>query len=92
VAGLSDKVRRSTTAPNEALQLAFKNAGVVIDGGGSEGAHRTYGCLYGLDTSDDNVVPIVPSSVAFASGLQKALSAIFIFLFGLGLRNMLRLN
>ncbi|HUS95362.1 MAG TPA: hypothetical protein VMX97_01335, partial [Hyphomicrobiaceae bacterium] len=63
---LSSKVRYSTNAPTEALQLAFKNAFVIIDGGGSDGAHRTYGCLYGLEHYGDNPTrnPVCIRSIA----------------------------
>ncbi len=39
-----------------------------------------------------NPVAFVPGSVARASGAQKLLSALFIFLFGLALRNMLKMK
>jgi hypothetical protein len=37
-------------------------------------------------------VAYVPRSAAIASGFQKLLSAIFIFLFGLAVRNMLKMK
>jgi hypothetical protein len=39
-----------------------------------------------------NPVAYVPRSVAIASGIQKLLSAVFIFLFGLAVRNMLKVK
>jgi len=63
----------------------------VLDGGG-DAAHRTFGCLYGVERYGDNPIAIVPSSVSFASALQKAISAVLIFLFGLAVRNMLRMK
>jgi len=39
-----------------------------------------------------NPVAYVPRSVAIASGIQKLLSAIFIFLFILAVRNMLKVK
>jgi hypothetical protein len=37
-------------------------------------------------------VTLVPSAVARASGVQKLLSALFIFLFGLAQHNMLKMK
>jgi hypothetical protein len=39
-----------------------------------------------------NPVAYVSRSVAIASGIQKLVSAIFIFLFGLVIRNMLKVK
>ena len=52
-------------------------------------ARRTYGCLYGL--SGDNTA-LVPGFVSDMARAQKLLSAILIFLFGLAVRNMLKLK
>jgi Pentapeptide repeats (9 copies) len=89
--GLTEPVRAQTNAAKEAMHLAFRNAFIFLEGG-DDTAHRTYGCLYGLERFGDNVVPIVPSDVSFASAVQKAFSGIFIFLFGMGVRNMLRMK
>ena len=91
IIALAPPVREQTNAGSEALHLAVRNAFIFLQGG-EETAHRTYGCLYGLEMSGGNAVPIVPSSVSFASALQKAFSGLFIFLFGLGMRNMLRMK
>lgn len=40
----------------------------------------------------DNPVPYVPGWVSVISGVQKLFSGLFIFLFGLGLRNKLRMK
>ena len=88
--GLTATVRGSTDALQEAINLSWHNAFIVLDGG-ADSAHRTYGCLYGVERYGDNPVTFVPSSVARASGAQK-LSALFIFLFGLALRNMLKMK
>ncbi len=37
-------------------------------------------------------VPIVPPGVSIASAVQKIFSAVMIFLFGLALRNMLKMK
>jgi hypothetical protein len=37
-------------------------------------------------------VPIVPSAVSTASAIQKLISGVLIFLFGLALRNMLKVK
>ncbi|MFT4078760.1 hypothetical protein [Rhodomicrobium sp.] len=56
-------------------------------------AHRTYGCLYGVELyGGSNPVAVVPSAVSTASAVQKLFSALMIFLFGLALRNMLKVK
>ena len=92
IGGLSEKLRSQTNARAEALHLAFRNAFVVLDGG-SDASHRMYGCLYGLELyAGQNPVPIVPSAVSTASAIQKLISGVLIFLFGLALRNMLKVK
>ena len=92
VGGLSEKLRSQTNARAEALDLAFHNAFVVLDGA-SDASHRMYGCLYGLELyAGQNPVPIVPSAVSTASAIQKLISGVLIFLFGLALRNMLKVK
>ena len=88
--GLSENLRSKTNARAEALHLAFRN--VVLDSG-SDATHRMYGCLYGLELyAGQNPVPIVPSAVSTASVIQKLISGVLIFLFGLALRNMLKVK
>ena len=89
--GLAEPVRTRTNPVNEALSIAYHNALIVLDSSG-DSAHRAFGCLYGVERYGGNPVAYVPRSVAIASGIQKLLSAIFIFLFGLGLRNMLKVK
>ncbi len=85
-------IRRSCTgAPREAFRLAIRNGSVILDGG-EDAVHRTYGCLYGVERYAGNPVPFVPGFVTGASGLQKVLSALYIFLFGLALRNLLKMK
>ncbi len=92
IGGPSEKLRSQTNARAEALHLAFRNAFVVLDGG-SDASHRMYGCLYGLELyAGQNPVPIVPSAVSTASVIQKLISGVLIFLFGLALRNMLKVK
>jgi len=86
VSGLSEPLRRSTNAAREAVHLALRNALIFVDGG-SEAAYRTLGCLYGIER-----YAVVPSDVSFASALQKAVSSVLIFLFGLAVRNMMRMK
>jgi hypothetical protein len=57
-----------------------------------DATRRAFGCLYGVERYGGNPVVYVPRSVAIASGIQKLLSAIFIFLFGLAVRNMLKVK
>ncbi len=89
--GLTATASESTNALKEAINLAWHNAFIVLDGG-ADAAHRTYGCLYGVERYGGNPVAFVPSGVARVSGAQKLLSALFIFLFGLALRNMLKMK
>jgi uncharacterized protein YjbI with pentapeptide repeats len=89
--GLTDTAWESTNATAEAFNLAWHNAFVVLDSGG-EGLFRTYGCLYGLERYGDNPVAFVPRDVVRASAIQKFFSGAMIFLFGLALRNMLKMK
>jgi len=92
IGGLSEKLRGRTNARAEALHLAFRNALIAIDAGG-DASHRMYGCLYGLELyAGQNPVPIVPAAVSTASAIQKLISGVLIFLFGLALRNMLKVK
>lgn len=79
-----------TSAPAEALHLAFRN-GLIVLYSGDESTHRTYGCLYGY-ASPEAKTPYVPASVSAVSAIQKLFSLLFIFLAGLGLRNMLKMK
>ncbi len=48
VGALSGELQSGTDIANEAWHLAFRNAFIVLDGSG-EAAHRSYGCLYGVE-------------------------------------------
>jgi len=87
IRGLGEKLRSRTNARAEALHLAFRNALSAIDAGG-DASYRIYGCLYGIEGSN----PIVPVTVSTASAIQKLISGVLIFLFGLALRNMLKVK
>ena len=87
VRGLGEKLRSQTSATTEALHLAFRNSLIAIDAGG-DASYRIYGCLYGLEGN----TPIVPGAVSAASAIQKLVSGVLIFLFGLALRNMLKVK
>ena len=92
VDGLSEELQQQTNARAEALHLSFRNALLALDGG-SDAAHRIYGCLYGLELyAGQNPVPVVPPAVSTASAIQKLFSGLMIFLFGLALRNMLKVK
>ncbi len=81
-----------TDLANEAWHLAFRNAFILLDSSG-EAAHRPDGCLYGVELyGGGNPLAIVPSAVSTASAIQKVFSALTIFLFGLALRNMLKVK
>jgi hypothetical protein len=92
IGGLVEKFRGKTSARAEAMYLAFRNAFILLDGSG-EAAHRTYGCLYGVELyGGSNPLAVVPSAVSTASAIQKLFSGLMIFLFGLALRNMLKVK
>jgi hypothetical protein len=92
VIALSEKLRAQTSAPYEALQLALRD-GFLILYGDADTAHRTYGCLYGVELYGGSTpVAIVPPQVGFWSAMHKLYSAVMIFLFGLALRNMLKMK
>jgi hypothetical protein len=89
--GLAEPVRRLTNPVDEALSISYHNAVIVLDSNG-ESAHRAFGCLYGVERYGGNPIAYVPRNVAIASGIQKLFSAVFIFLFGLALRNKLKVK
>ena len=82
------KMRELTSAPMEALQLAFRTSFIVSDPGSDA---RSYGCLYGVLKSDSGMV-YVPPAVSIVASVQKIVSAVLLFLFGLALRNLLKLK
>jgi hypothetical protein len=92
VIALSETLRAQTSAPSEALQLALRD-GFLILYGDADTAHRTYGCLFGVELYGGGApVAIVPPQIGLWSALHKLYSAIMIFLFGLALRNMLKMK
>ncbi len=92
VGALSPSLASGTDVANEAWHLAFRNAFIILDGS-PEAAHRTYGCLYGVELyGGSNPLAVVPSAVSTVSAVQKLFSALMIFLFGLALRNMLKMK
>ena len=92
VIALSRELRDQTSAPWEAFQLALRD-GFLILYGDADTAHRTYGCLYGIELySASTPVAIVPPRVGQWSAVHKLYSAVMIFLFGLALRNMLKMK
>ena len=86
-------VRTETSAAQEAWHLATRNAFLFFDGG-PEAGRRIYGCLYGFEAAANNVAgaPLMPSRVSLITAVQKFISFAFIFLFGLALRNQLRMK
>ena len=76
-------------AVTEAVRLAITNATIIS---GSESTHRMYGCLYGVEKYGDTPIAHVPGAVASIGAAQKFVSALLIFLFGLAVRNMLRMK
>jgi hypothetical protein len=88
---LSPAVREATSAPREALDLALRTGLVVLDPV-ADNARRSFGCLYGVERFGETVAPVVPSSVSYVMVAQKLFAALMIFLFGLALRNMLKMQ
>jgi uncharacterized protein YjbI with pentapeptide repeats len=72
----------------EALYLSFRNAFLKLDWADAS-ARRVFGCLYGVEASGS---PIVPLSVSSASLLQAVVSGGLLFMFLLGLRNLLKVR
>ena len=89
--GLAAPVAASTNATYEAYRLAIRNGSIFLDGG-DDFARRTIGFLYGIQSYGGSPAPFVPGCVTDASGLQKVLLALYLFLFGLALRNMLKMK
>lgn len=80
------------SAPAEAILLAFRIGLVIVDMS-SDATHQSYRCLYGMQKYDGSSLGAhVPIAVSIVSAIQKIFSAMFIFLFGLALRNMLKVK
>lgn len=87
----------------QALSLSLRNASIIAQPDASV-TRRIYGCLYGFEDPTPLVAkadpsqkahlmhPVIPTSVSYLSAIQSILSAIFLFLLGLGLRNMFRMK
>lgn len=92
--GLSQYMRNSTNASEQAIVLAFHNM-LILQSSGEDATNRTLGCLYGFLPSTDSVenyAANAPISMTIVSALQKIISALLIFLFGLAARNILRMQ
>jgi uncharacterized protein YjbI with pentapeptide repeats len=85
------KARRFTGPGGQALALSFRNA-LVINRMEPAASRQMYGCLYGFRSAGGLQQPDIPPSVTFLSALQAFLSAILLFLAGLGVRNMFRIK
>jgi hypothetical protein len=81
----------STDAVTEAVQLSLKNA-LVFNIGSTDSTRRTFGCLFGLEQDGNQQYLSVPVRVSTASTIQALASALLLFLFGLAVRNLLRLK
>ena len=103
IIGLKEEIREGTSAFSQAVRMSLANAVVFGDLGGVEGTRLAYGCLFGLERLEPyGVKPedkrgwftttYLPSGMLWAMRVQKAFSAMLIFLFSLGLRNMLKLK
>jgi hypothetical protein len=92
VEGLPKTIVSGTNPVTEALQLSASNAVIFADSGG-DGARRSYGCLYGFEIVGSAASPPIASPwVAWVGRVQRALSVTLLFLFGLGLRNALKMK
>ena len=78
-----------------ALYLSLKKSLLSLGWEQSEKINQTYACLYGVDKSyqagGSELVPIIPDMVSFMAIPQSLLSAIFLFLFALAVRNAFRI-
>jgi hypothetical protein len=84
-------IRLSTNAVWEALQLSFRNGAFVFGSADANVEWNTLGCLYGASEDHPNVRRM-PRTAAAAAMAQRTLSATLIFLFGMALRNMLKMK
>lgn len=92
-----------TTPAWQALSLSLRNASIIAQPDASV-TRRIYGCLYGFENPPPDPAksdagpkpslmhPVIPTSVSYLSAIQSLLSAIFLFLLGLGLRNTFRMK
>ncbi len=80
-----------TNAIWEAIALSFRNGTVVLSLAEPSAEWRTLGCLYG-GAQDSPFFRNMPRGAATAGAIQRLLSLVLIFLFGLALRNMLKLK
>lgn len=90
---------------SQAFFISLRNASVIGQMEPSA-SRRMYGCLYGLEevrakgatsgAGEDNARPgpwpVIPPSVTVLSAIQSVLSAVLLFLAGLGLRNTFRMK
>jgi hypothetical protein len=86
----------STTLGREAINLALRNSFIEI-GRGSDVEALTYSCLYGVSSVKNSsghieYIPKKPYVVLWVVALQRILAALFIFLFGAAVRNILRVK
>lgn len=82
VSGSSDRI-------GEAIYLSFRNAFWKLDWADLSTSRRVLGCLYGLDSGGN---PLVPLGVSALSLFEAVISAALIFLFLLALRNLLKVR
>lgn len=78
----------NSSAGSNALNLSLKSTLLFLAGERSEEARRAYICLYGKRQDE----PYIPAAVFLAAMTQSALSAVFLFLLGLALRNIFRIR
>jgi hypothetical protein len=84
-------LRLSTNAIWEALQLSFRNGTAVFGSADTSVDWYALGCLYGPAEDQPNIRRM-PRGAAMAATLQRVMSATLIFLFGMALRNMLKMK
>lgn len=81
----------STNAVWEAVQLSFRNGAFVFGSADPNVEWRALGCLYGSAEDHPNFRRM-PRPAAAAAALQRTLSTTLIVLFGMALRNMLKVK
>jgi hypothetical protein len=79
-----------TSAGGEALFLSLKNSLFMFGWENPDAARRVYACLYGFEGQLGGSLLRIPLSVATTAIIENILGAALLFLFLLGLRNLLR--
>src|SRR5262249_30717237 len=83
----------ATNPVREAILLSLRTSLLDFDRFAEADRRESFACLYGTYYESGGFLPYKPPfRVTIALILQRILAALFIFLFGLGIRNMLRVK